>query len=365
MGFIHVLCTNDIENLLCGRHNIYLQTVTAFFDVLKENGAKMVFICDGKIYSNKLDEWSKRRSKEYGQSVAVMQNLMEDAFMLRGSARPPKIGIKYVAKSFLKVVENYGEVVTATEADCDMLVVSYACDNDVLAVIGSDSDYLVYEGNWQFWHTDFFNIEKLMAMKFDRELLRSTLNLSSDQMKIFATILGNDYTKSLRRKPIGAHLPDRKAYINYVSQFCETLQLPFTRTLYADIKNRFFEGDTEEVVRAIDMSIESYSVSHFCDLIRDEFESYTVGNVLMTAILNESIFQYEANYIDFKERLNNNNSDGKHFMDDIVNVFRKLGGILLKDKMSAEPTLKIFTKFTQNTPYELKEFTPIYPKGQY
>jgi hypothetical protein len=72
---------------------------------------------------------------------------------------------------------------------------AFATKNNALAVIADDSDYLIYKGNWRYWSARQLDLNDLSTMEYDRRALWDCLNLSEDQMKIFATIAGNDIIK--------------------------------------------------------------------------------------------------------------------------------------------------------------------------
>lgn len=82
---------------------------------------------------------------------------------------------------------------------------------------------------------------------------------------------------------------------------------------------------------------------------------------MVFAFYTQQNFQNDANFVDFKPR---NHNSSQLFSEVLLEVFRKLGGIILKDKNQPNLKLKIVTKYKLNENYMLKEHIPIYPTGK-
>lgn len=110
-------------------------------------------------------------------------------------------GCTYFANSLMKIAEDNGTLKIANdnnERDCDSIAAQYATTNNALAIITCDSDYLFYDGDWQRWHLDTIDMTQFTAQRFNRGALMKKFQLTCEQMKVFATIAGNDYTKELK-----------------------------------------------------------------------------------------------------------------------------------------------------------------------
>lgn len=173
-------------------------------------------------------------------------------------------------------------------------------------------------------------------------------------MKYFATIAGNDYTKNIMKKSFDFH---------EIANFCRSIH---PSVFVYKIIAKFMEIDQSQL-DAIATSIRSYSIHFFVNPIESPMMEYCSCNVLLFAFYTENIFQYEVNFLDFKQRSNNNRNNNSHttIFDTLVEVLRKLGGILLKGRAHRKPMLKIVTKYSFREKYTLKEHTPIYPSGKH
>lgn len=95
----------------------------------------------------------------------------------------------------MKIAREFGTVIVATERDCDGIVAHQAKEHNALAVISPDTDFLIYQGNWNHWIADRIKFGEcgginVTANCFDRNKLTSHFGLNREQMKIFATIAG-------------------------------------------------------------------------------------------------------------------------------------------------------------------------------
>lgn len=360
MGFVHIFGKSNMELKLGGRHVVYLRQFESFLDELKRAGALLLFCCDGQLQDVKIDEWCLRREDEHKQSIKILTDS-------NGSARVdgPKhrrFACKSLMNDLMKTIADnqYGEIVISTEMDCDTIVANYALSQNALAVIASDSDYFIFDGDFQLWEVGSLKLETFSVQSFDRKLLREQFGLSSDQMKILAAIKGNDHTRQLR--PKNAHEKSFTA----IAKFCRSIEHEFNDELYKEIA-KFINDDVDKCetklknyVNAIEKSIKLYDVNFELPTNVDKLTQYYTSNVLMYALLTQKVFQYEMNFIDFG-RCNKN--DSKHFVDAVLDVFRKLGGILLANRNGeADVTLKIVTKYSLADGYVLKNHLPIYPE---
>lgn len=196
----------------------------------------------------------------------------------------------------------------------------------------------------------------------ERDRLRNMLYLNSAQMKILATIAGNDHT---------GHLVATRCDFHRVADFCRSIDLNQSdpkamQSIYQKIEKYMMLNASSRVgIDSIAKSIQSYDINYDIDKFPDALNEYCAENVLMFAFLNQQVFQYEVNFLDFKQRNKNgnNNNNVQLFSDTLLEVFRKLGGILLNGTSHTNPMLKIVTKYSLYEKYTLREHPPIYPEG--
>lgn len=375
MGFVHNFGANKIEVNLGGRQHQYLRTFERFVTRLIEAGASLAFFCDGQLQSSHNDSWCQRRNTEFHDAINAIKsangNVEARKFLKR------RFGCKTIVKSLLKLIEDktYGKVIVSTHIDCDLAIAKYASECSALAVIASDSDFLIFEGAFQWWHSNSMDMDRLVVHRFDRIELLQLFNVSWEQMKYLATIAGNDHTNHWVRK---------WSDFNKIADYCRSLCKP-RKHIYADIvdymqlvKRMRGRNEAIECVRA---SVESYDLDSIANKQQQQqptkVDAYCATNVMMFAFWNQKVFQYEVNFIDFKDRnqWNLNNNNGYPFVFRLFDTFRKLAGIMLNKKMitlkktkhrhaTIEIEIKIVTKFSFREGYTLDSLRPIYPRGK-
>lgn len=250
MGFIRNFGMDNIESCLGGRFHRYLQELKQFLKRLKKSGATLVFICDGQLQSEKYKEWCNRRNQDFKQSMKILNK--------NKIIRPPG-GCKAIVKSFLKLIEEnkYGEIIVSTDVDCDSAIAQYAYRNNAMAIIASDTDYLIYAGSFQFWYSGSLDRRQMRINRFDREKLRALLRLNFDQMKILAAIAGNDYTKHIVMKC--------RRNCNFIdkAEFCR--QLDLSENSYRKIATRIKEREqiTDKDIKLIEQAYDMILILNY------------------------------------------------------------------------------------------------------
>lgn len=362
MGFIHNFGhRSHIEVNVGGRIHIYLAKFRKFANQLKDAGAKLVFICDGHLRSDRVNEWISRRTKEFHKTYAMITRDTDHKFN-------HSYGCKTFVTNLFKLIEDekLGEIIVSTYAECDSIVASFAVKHNALAVVGDDSDILIYEGNFRWWQSTKLDIDRCTVRSFDRMKLHRYLNLTPTQMKYMATIAGNDHT----RVNVLEFYTHRNIKIDTsfesVANFCRTL----TSTDEPDVCStiaKYMRKDKDVKQAHVDHirnSIDSYSIFVEDSLLMDRMEKFNGDRCLSYALKNLEIVQIPANFLDYVERNRNSNQT---FIDVVVNLYKRLAGIILCDEREQNPKVKIVTKYTLDGKYESKEHNPIYPddKGQF
>ncbi|XP_055325860.1 uncharacterized protein LOC129579717 [Sitodiplosis mosellana] len=354
MGFVHNFGATVVELNLGGRQHIYLHQFEQFLQALQKAGAMLAFFCDGQLQADKNDVWCRRRDADFQAALALINEHSHQ------DGTKKRFGCKTIVKSLLKMVEDkrYGKVVISTEVDCDKAIAKYAMSKGALAVVASDSDFLIFEGDFQWWDSKSIRMHQMTAKRFERNQLRQKLSLTSEQLKYFATIVGNDHT---------GHMITKRCDFIKVAHFCQSIDSERCnpQSIYQKIGKYMLFGSSKPIdIESIARSIQSYDANYDIAQCRNPMNDYCSANVLMFAFWHQQVFQYEVNFVDFKPR----HEDGKNnnvqlFLDTLIEVFRKLGGILLNGISHTNPMLKIVTKYSLYEKYMLREYTPIYPEG--
>lgn len=157
-------------------------------------GAKLAFFLDGPHQKQKDEVWFQRRNATYSSALKIFDGI-ESGLDLKTIARnvgDANIGSVSIAKTFEGICKRLGYFKTSVEMECDLELAQYAVQNNALAIVGQDSDFMIFDGHWQYWSTEFLDLETLNTICYNRTALCRHLGLSQEQMCLFATLAGND-----------------------------------------------------------------------------------------------------------------------------------------------------------------------------
>lgn len=365
MGFIHAFAGSTTEMLCGGRHIVYLGKMNRFCQRLVEHGAKLTFFCDGQLTNSRIKEWIRRKNQEYDHSMHILKEIDSGVPIAKLTMMHQRTCKKF-ASSLLQIAAQYGEVIISTSFDCDAAVAQYAVRNEALAVVASDSDNFIFEGKWQYWSATSLDFEDMSIGQYGRLELYNHLGLNRNELKLFATLCGNDHMKPGQFK-VDFGYPNRKRFPN-IRDYIIRQQVPInlTERFLSVLCKNLFRGDTASFVRMMEDSVKSYSIDFEMPQAKSKLDSYTVKNVLMSAILHNGILQYEENFIDFCAPKNNSEQS---FTAVILFVIKRLAGILLHHRAMGESLpaqlFKIVIKWSDKHEYVLKSISPTYPDGEW
>lgn len=185
------------ENLCGGRHCNRYEEFRKLLHKLRSTGCKLVFFADLNVQLNKITEWLRRRNEEFKYYIKIYNVL--DQGDCRTCTIAKKLGTKKALNStffgMASLAKEYGDFHYITEHDCDLELARYATENDAMAILSDDTDFLIFDGPWQLWSVNNLRMN-LNTMKADRNGLLNMFGLSRNQLPILATLLGNDYTKT-------------------------------------------------------------------------------------------------------------------------------------------------------------------------
>lgn len=327
-----------MEGALGGRPQIVVENYKQFFEELIENGAILVFFCDGQLQSTKVKKWCTNREKTWNVINKIRND--DNAVIRRDNfLKGKEYRCHILFESLIQIIKsnNLGRIYTCTDVECDRAVVKYAHDNGAFAIISSDTDFLIFKQQYQFWDLSTLHLKNQTITSIDRTKLKELLNLTPDQMQILATVVGNDFTKSFSKNNIK---------IDSVLTFCRNAIIDAIDSIHAKMINLGFQFGNVNGFEIIRESLDFYDITNVnCPKLADD--SF---NFVEHAFKNEFNFQFDASFFDFQIR---NQSDGNCLLSRFMEVYRKMGGIILRD--DREKTLNIVTKLDWNGEYKLHD----------
>lgn len=325
-----------------GRPQITVENYKQFFEEVKESGADLVFFCDGQLQSTKVNKWCKDHEKTW-RAINKTNNDENSVRRRDNFLKSKEHRCHILFESLIHMIKSndLGRIYTSTDVECDKAVVKYAHDNGAFAIISSDTDFFIFEHEYQFWDLSMLHLKNRTITRIDRTKLKEFMNLTSDQMKILATIVGNDITKCFLNSRIE---------INTILDFCRNTIIDAIDTIHEKMVTLGFKFGSINGKGIIRESLDFYDITrvHFPNITDDDF------NFVKHVFKNEYNFQFEAGFFDFQVR---NQYDGKCLLDEFMEVYRKLGGIILRDDQEKKK-LKIITKWNSSERYKLNDLSP-------
>lgn len=184
----------EYDAICGGRHKNALESFEKFLKALKANDTSIIFFSALTIQKDKIEEWLSRRNQEFNTYTTLyylindgkgIDTLIADNKLLNSTI----YGLEMIAK-------KYGEFYYSVKKDCELGIAQFAKNNDVLAVISNNTDFLLFDGSWRLWSSDDIRItssNQLKTIEYDRNVA-DICQLCQYQLPLFATLLGNDFT---------------------------------------------------------------------------------------------------------------------------------------------------------------------------
>lgn len=328
---------------------------TDLLDNLATTGCKLVFFSDLNTPATKAETWMKRQNNLFD----IYTNLYES--ITNGNTINEILrennSIKMLKSTFYDMAQKaqqYGEFVYSTKHENDVLLAQYANQHNALAIISGDSDYLIFDGPWLFWSVENDDFSQLQVTEYDRNGLRTVLNLSRPKMSLFASLVGNDFTKGL--------FP--RAFQYAASYLCDIIA-DMPEDLSSDNKRvaeYIFERENvdQEMKTSILVSLDSYNLD-FESTIDDplELKLFETKNPVYPSYMaiTSQVQGIPLPYCDLKHR-----QGATNLTHAIMMWSRRKAGFLLKHK-NYDDSFKItfLAKKGKKQPFRAHEYTPIYP----
>lgn len=334
MGLVHVLKTNPTDALFAGRHQMLIALYEKFFFHLQSLGATLAFFTDGTVQNEKIPEWIKRQSSKYEVQIQFYDK--------HDTSRIP--AVTTITKSLIETCKRIGYFHYSINNDCDKEVARYATENNALAVIAGDTDFLIFKGNWNYWSTYHLDFDQLKTVEFSRSTLRNHLKLNVKQMAIFGTICGNDIVSQRLLKKLTFDSLEKK--IMYISKYVRSITKSSSTLTAKDLKAislAFFERDDNTNVELIKTSIDFYDINSFNDTCKQSRKLALHLGYLYNILIDQPNL-ISLNYIDFRC------CEAEVFAENIKVLVKRQMGILLKHKQNTALTRRVFIKCSHAQP---------------
>ncbi|XP_031638346.1 uncharacterized protein LOC116350635 [Contarinia nasturtii] len=356
--------TANIHDSVCGGDDQKSSnSLRKILSTLKDAGCSLVFFMDLNVQEGKIDEWLSRRNAEFQSNIILYDRIgllpLSELFDTDEGAV-----LGSTLNALKAIAKTYGEFHYSSRYECDLETAQYATQNNALAILSSDTDFLIFDGPWKNWSIHdlhFYRTNEIRTIEFDRNGLAKVCSLSRYQLPLFATLLGNDFTKKYEDQlekfynslgPFKYRIRNVAAYARKVgSEYLSDLDI-------RRLSQHVFGKADKKIQQVIRDSLDSYNIDIPSATIDDPLEEkllntdmYEPYTYLMGTILDIILDCYdmrgckpEANYPLL-----------------IADWYKRNVGILRQRNNDSEFTFTILMKKSIDVGYKAYTETPIYP----
>lgn len=351
----------NFQEAVCGgRHREVWERYDAIFRELAQLGCQLVFFSDLNVQPDKITTWLDRRAQEVGYYTDVYDGLMAeqtlDEILSKTKFVKPFLAHRYTIS---QVARRYGEYKYCSAHECDLELARYAAENDALAVVSNDTDFLIFGGSWRFWTWNDFTIQ-LNAMEYNRNGIAELLGLSAAQRPLLATLMGNDMTKAYELELSKFHNSLGKWQFKFHNVAGFIRQMQNNRLTLTDLKmlaRRIFND--ESLFTLLKDSIDSYYINYAIEQI-DPIVTQLADNPMAKDYLEltGTILAINLPYCDLRHRAAN--------LTILLTDFVKRNiGILRQHEKNTSFTFTLLSRRTADRDFEATIEHPIYPECKY
>ncbi|XP_031628378.1 constitutive coactivator of PPAR-gamma-like protein 1 [Contarinia nasturtii] len=358
--------TTDKSDAICGgRHQIVLNSWKKLLDAFQATGCELVFFSDLGIQEAKIDVWNGRRDQEF-QTNVDLYNMIEHGLPLSRivAENDDKCTLKSLFYGMAQVARRYGEFHYSTKYECDLEIAQYAKQHNCLAVITNDTDFLIFDGAWKLWSPSDVRLtpaNRLTTVEYNRNSLANKCLLSQNQLPLFATLIGNDFTHGCYDqlgKFHGSLGPFRMKFQNVANFVRLVWRANLTDSDIQKIVVRVFGYADDEKNEMIKNSIKSYDTNFIPAAIDDPIEE-KLQNTALYRIYMDNMCPIYGSSLGFYDMRGS---------EAIINIPKLLNdwikrrkGILLQRYNNKSLTFTLLAKRNVNENCLAYTETPIYP----
>lgn len=341
-----------------------------FLGQLKDAGARLLFLFKKPLIFFE-EKFIDRRNLEYCQGLKFI-NLLEtmNTCQLYDKLNSSyKYFYPYIssAVTLYQSAQKFGEFRGNEYLIGNQAIghVELANKENAFAIIGLDTYYLLYEGNWKFWRATHSGKNNMSFQEFDKKVIMDRLSLTYEQFRLFAMLRGTNKL-SLEKKDVvesffnNSPPTHKKSEIfERIFEFIKTIEFPINRATFQNITEIIFGKIDLEVVDEFELSLKSLKTF----TLLDETES-SLDKDVMNVIRNQPMsiserILYNRPLDVFNNYLDVSANDMKSLKDLTLPWIRRTMGLLLKhiDGPKSRPFLSRIDEHL----WEKIEIEPLYP----
>lgn len=368
----------ELGFIMGGHYELYNRLFRHFFDNLSKTDAKLVFFMAGFKNTDDLQFFVPRREEDYAYHLDVLDKIESRCDMkalVDNTRNLQHLSNVRMSVSFdhnlMRLARRYGEL-RVNFFRHNQEIARFANDHadQVLAIITNDTDFLAFEGDFQFWRAHGIRKRELECKRYCKIKLRERLGLNVYQMQLLSALCGSHYLPiyvitDFINGLIAENSPQIGKIWNvsaYVKR--QTLEMVKNKPVF-DLKkisrDVFGEDYTPENLNSIANGLSIYQLDFQDDTEpKDAFLKFCrTHNAFIYKFIADDIFKINnIDYIDFRHY------KSKPYNQLIMPILMKCCGILHKDDRSRPVQRTMCMKHAHDEPFKVTEETIIYPPSK-
>lgn len=368
----------DETGLICGgRHQLYIRAIRKFLTNLQDTGVKLIFFAPGTKLNDAPQIFIPKREEEYQKYIKLLDRIDQGVPIRRiiqqknrkvkdiRATHSIEYNATIVCKQFGEVYFNY------VRHNQEIAHYAQKHKDDVMAIIAGDTDFLVFEGDYQYWPAIDMDLREMTGIRVCRQTVWNELDVSPQQLALIGALAGSFYLppsvgllkefykNHVQREETFSKIPDLAAYVRKIAQTPTSDANRVTFDLERVAKDIFGDDYGEEQMNTIENGLTVYNLNFRIPIISDSFHRQLRRNhCFLYKLLTDDIFNIrDIMFIDYR------NFRSRTYAELIMPVLQRLMGHMFSEKRNTGFTRKICMKFSHEDPFEIVDETPCYPPG--
>lgn len=381
----YLIQRDEIGSILGGRYDLYNHLLRKLCQNLCQYGAKLVFFMVGRRYTDDLALFVPKAEFQHNNSMEILQKMraqidiksVTTKQLLRCTARD-SYAFTY---NFQRLLRRFGDLhVTHVEHNREIAQYINKNSSQVLALISNDTEFLAFDGNFEFWPIADLDLKHMTCERADKEKMYARFGFvhGAHQMKLVSALSGTVYLPmdevirfikeldTIRQDPL--KIGKFWTISEYVRR--QSIEIIGNQPQFDldKISNDVFGADYTPVQRngianglaIYDMNFDEDEL-YFQDKYKENaFLSFCKERdpFLFKLATDEVYVVKEHSFVDYQ------NYRSKTYSELIIPILMKICGILFQKDPERRDVRQIFMKHAHDEPFKLTEEAIIYPTGK-
>lgn len=366
---------NDNFGLIFGgRYATYLEHFRFFFESLKKANVELIFFAMGKKLNYDLELFIENQKDEYKAILNRLDKLDARDGAVKSIPRYGSVNARApltMHYNMLKLVREFGELrINYVRHNQEIAKYIEQHDGAILAVITNDNDFMVFEGDFQFWQASDVDLRNLTGSRMCRYKLRSRLGLNSKQLQLLSALSGSMYLPKIRLGRFYGRIRDESVgdhYIAHLANYVNGVQLlkrgdknEYCFDLNAIACDVFGVNYGSEKWDAIVKGLEQYDLNFSTvDTTKHMTQAMKFAkthNMFIYKLLTDEIhLTTDIAFIDYR------NYRSKTYAELIIPLLQKVYGILHANEFQRPREQAVCMKYSHDELYKVQKEAIVYP----